>query len=151
MRANILKLSTILAVSGMALSAIAPWAQARSVSAIPAADEKNFSNPVTRCNTAAMQALDKKVVNQMLADIKAAHAEDTQAAKNYQYKLDLLWDAMLQPYCGYGGYGMTAVTKSFNKTVTRARAAFLAAAKKGPAPVLTDDSSDGGDVAGGND
>jgi len=146
MNSRILKTSAFLAISSLTLASIAPLAQARSVSAIPAKDEKNFSDPVTRCNTAAMQALDKKAVNQMLADIKAAHADNSTAAKNYQYKLDLIWDAMLQPYCGYGGYGMTAVTKSFNKSITRARSAFLTEAKHIPAePIVPEDtSSDGG-------
>ena len=132
----------------MTLVAFAPLAQARSVSAIPAKDERNFADPVTRCNTPAMQALQKKNVNQMLEDIKSTHTENTNAAKNYQYKLDVIWDAMLQPYCGYGGYGMTAVTKSYNKSITRARSAFMAESKKAvpldPTPDTTDNSSEGG-------
>jgi hypothetical protein len=151
MRSKLTKLSAILAISSLALSTVAPLAQARSVSAIPAADERNFSNPVTRCNTPVMQALDKEAVNQMLVDIKTSHAENSQAAKNYQRKLDLVWEAMLQPYCGYGGYGMKAVSRSFNKSITRARAAFLAAAKRDAAPVITPDTGDSGDTSGGND
>jgi hypothetical protein len=91
-----------------------------------------------------MQAAQKKAVNQMLADIGQEHADGTVAAKNYQYKLDLIWDAMLQPYCGYGGYGMTAVSKSYNKSVTRARSAFLAEAKKTVPADPTPDTESGG-------
>jgi hypothetical protein len=125
MRSNLLKISGILAISGLTLATLSPLAQARSVSSIRGADEKNFADPETRCNTAEMQALNKQAINQMLADVKQRNAEGSQAAKTYQTKLDLIWTAMLQPYCGYGSNGIRAVRKSFAKSVNRARAAFM--------------------------
>jgi hypothetical protein len=129
MRTRLLKSATILALSAMSLASLAPLAQARSVSAIRGKDEANFADPTSRCNTAAMQSVNKQAVNQMLADIKGRHAESSEAAKLYAYKLDIIWDAMLQPYCGYGSRGMTAVKKSFDKSVARSRAAFLGETK----------------------
>ena len=125
MRFGLIKTTSILALFCLSLAPLAPLAQARSVSAIKGKDETNFADPETRCNTAEMRTLNKQAINQMLTDIKQRKADGSQAAKLYQYKLDLIWDAMLQPYCGYGSRGITAVRKSFQKSVNRARTAFL--------------------------
>lgn len=74
-----------------------------------------------------------------------------QAIATYRQHLDVAWDALNQPYCGYGQTSIASVKKSYTKTVTRASDAFLQAAKKGfgddaapaapvattPAPVAT--------------
>ena len=100
-----------------------------SVSAIPAGDEKNFSNPVTRCLTPLMKGKQATAVKQMNGDV-ASHGKGHDAAVAlYKEKLDILWSAMEQPYCGYGGYGMQAVEHSYDKSVERVRAEFLASAK----------------------
>ena len=125
MRFGLLKSTTILALSCAFLAQVAPLAQARSVSAIKGKDETSFADPTSRCNTAEMKTLNKQAINQMLTDIKTRKAEGSQAAKLYAYKMDLIWDAMLQPYCGYGSKGITAVRKSFQKSVNRARNTFL--------------------------
>ncbi len=100
-----------------------------SVSAIKGKDEKDFANPVSRCLTADMKALYKGDVAQMEKDIAKVGTGHDAAVASYKMKLDTVWGAMEQPYCGYGAYGMTAVKKSFNKSVERARAEFLAEAK----------------------
>jgi hypothetical protein len=100
-----------------------------SVSAIKGKDEKDFANPVSRCLTADMKALDAKAVATMEAEIKKYGAGHEKAVASYKEKLDTVWSAMEQPYCGYGAYGMTAVKKSFNKSTERALAEFLAEVK----------------------
>ena len=100
-----------------------------TVSAIPGKDEHDFTNPVSRCQTPSMKSLDAKAVTQMNADIAKYGSGHAAAVSAYKMNLDILWSAMEQPYCGYGAYGMTAVTKSFEKSVERTRANFLAATK----------------------
>lgn len=98
-----------------------------SVSITKGADEKNFSDPTTRCLTADMKSRHAQAVSQMQKDIAAHGQGHEQVAKTYQDKLDILWSAMQQPYCGYGSYGLTAVKHSWDKTVNNARTAFLEA------------------------
>lgn len=62
----------------------------------------------------------------------AAYKEtaDAQAAiKTYREHLDVAWEALNQPYCGYGQSSITSVKKSYTKTVSRARTAFQEAVK----------------------
>ena len=100
-----------------------------TVSAIPGKDEHDFTNPTSRCLTASMKSLDASAVSQMNADIAKYGAGHAAPVATYKMNLDILWSAMEQPYCGYGAYGMTAVSKSFEKSVERTRANFLAATK----------------------
>ncbi len=101
-----------------------------SVSAIPGKDERNFADPTTRCLTPTMKNLHDKAVKQMESDItKAADTHDA-AVQTYRQNIDIIWSAMSEPYCGYGSQGLTAVQNSFQKSVNRTRATFLAALKK---------------------
>ena len=100
-----------------------------SPSAIPGKDEKNFSNPTTRCMTASIKALHTQTVNQMNEDIAKYGAGHAAAVNRYKLNVEILWAAMQQPYCGYGAYGLTAVQKGFVKTVSHVRSSFLASVK----------------------
>ena len=100
-----------------------------SVSAIKGKDEQDFANPVSRCLTADMKALYKSAVNTMDKDVTKVGAGHEKAVASYKTKLDTVWSAMEEPYCGYGAYGMTAVKKSFNKSIERTRTEFLAEVK----------------------
>ncbi len=100
-----------------------------SVSAIPAADERDFANAKSRCLTRFMKNKQAVAVKQMNADVTKYGQDHDAAVTIYKQKLDLLWSAMEQPYCGYGGYGMQAVQHSYDKSVERIRAEFLVAAK----------------------
>lgn len=100
-----------------------------SVSAIKGKDERNFDNPVSRCLTADMKALYKNAVAKMDKDVAKLGAGHEKAVASYKLKLDTVWSAMEEPYCGYGAYGMTAVKKSFNKSIERAESEFLAEVK----------------------
>ncbi|MDD5437650.1 MAG: hypothetical protein PHC70_00700 [Patescibacteria group bacterium] len=100
---------------------------AAKVSVTPGADEKNFKNPTTRCLTAEMNKLHGQVVAQMNKDIQKYGQGHDAVAKDYQEKIDILWSAMHEPYCGYGSQGMTAVKHSWDKTVKNTRTAFLEA------------------------
>ena len=42
---------------------------------------------------------------------------------------------MFEPYCGYGSQGTTAVAHSFDKSVAKTNAKFLAAIKKPEQPL----------------
>jgi len=99
-----------------------------AVSITKGADEKNFSNPVTRCLTKEITGMYEKAVSQMNADIKE-HGDHPVEAEDYKRRLDITWDAMHEPYCGYGSYGLAAVKHSFDKSVTHARTEYLAEAK----------------------
>jgi len=99
-----------------------------SVSMIPGADEKNFADPVSRCVTASMKALNTAAVKKMNADI-AKHPGHDKAAATYKEKMATVWYAMEEPYCGYGSLGLTAVKHSFQKSVDHIRTAFLGSVK----------------------
>ncbi len=101
-----------------------------SVSAIKGKDEKNFSDPTTRCLTPAMVTLHNKALKQMEADIEKAGSGHEAAIQKYRENLDIIWSAMSEPYCGYGSQGVTAVKSSFQKSVARTRDQFLASIKK---------------------
>ncbi|MEI7512202.1 MAG: hypothetical protein WCK01_01955 [Candidatus Uhrbacteria bacterium] len=130
MRNKLIISAAIIAFSGIGSLSLIPFAQARSVSSIKGADEKMFDESASRCNTPAMQALNDKTVSQMETDIKQRKAEKTQAAEDYTLKIEMTWDAMLQPYCGFGSRGVAAARKSYEKSVARARTAFLNETKK---------------------
>ncbi|MHB8831103.1 MAG: hypothetical protein ACYC44_03260 [Patescibacteria group bacterium] len=96
------------------------------VSITPGADEKNYANPTTRCLTAEMKKRHDQVVAQMNKDIEKYKGRES-AAKAYQENIDILWSAMHEPYCGYGSNGMTAVKRSWDKTISHVRTEFLEA------------------------
>jgi hypothetical protein len=52
------------------------------------------------------------------------------AYRKYLDGLDLIWDAMNEPYCGFGAFGVTAAYRSYDKSVNHTRDRFLTAAKK---------------------
>ena len=98
-------------------------------------DEKTvFGDVSTRCVTAATKALRAKDVKQAMKDEEAFSVKGDEELekiyKKYLDGLDLSWDAMLEPYCGFGSHGVVAAQKSYVKTVTRVRANFLAQVKK---------------------
>ncbi len=100
-----------------------------SVSAIPGKDEHiDFSDPTSRCLTVGMKALHAATVKKMDADI-AAHPGNASVALTYKEKIGLVWSAMEQPYCGFGSRGLAAVTHSYEKSVERIRAEYLAGVK----------------------
>lgn len=107
-------------------------------------DEKvEINNPTSRCVTAATKASHAQSLKQGEADAKKYNltTESTgaggKAYANYRAELDLAWDAMNEPYCGFGAFGTTAAVKSYKKSVDRARNRFLTAMKNLPkeAPV----------------
>lgn len=100
-------------------------------------DEKQeIANPTSRCLTATAKALRAKDLKTAEADGKKAsvdlEAESalTKGYKKYLLDLDYAWEALEAPYCGFGAFGSSAAVKSYTKTVTRARAAFLNVVKK---------------------
>lgn len=50
-------------------------------------------------------------------------------AEIYKMKMDTVWSAMAEPYCGYGSRGITAVKRSYTKSVEHIRAEFLKSVK----------------------
>lgn len=76
-----------------------------------------------------MKALDAEAVKQMQGDIQKFGTGHDKAVQAYKMNLQILWSAMEQPYCGYGAYGLTAVKKSFGKSVDHVRTEFMSAVK----------------------
>ena len=99
-------------------------------------DEKvAITNSATRCLTASTKAAHAKASAQSAALEKKYNltASSTglvaDAFTSYQNDLTLAWDAMNEPYCGFGAFGVTAVLKSYNKSIERASARFTDAMK----------------------
>lgn len=87
--------------------------------------------PVSKCVTTATQATRDKALAQMEKDIAPYAKEEKASAVIAEYKqnLQIAWEAMEHPYCGYGAYGNASAIKSFSKSITRAREAFLSKIK----------------------
>jgi hypothetical protein len=98
-----------------------------SVSITAGADEKDFKNPDTRCLTAEMNKRHEDAIKQMETDVAKHGQGHEDAVKEYKEKIDILWSAMHEPYCGYGSQGMKAVKHSWDKTINNSRTAFLEA------------------------
>ena len=107
-----------------------PYHIAMSVSSIPGADEHQIENPVSRCLTATMKAMNQKALAVMKTDVEKSGTGHPTAVATYKAKLDMVWSAMEQPYCGFGSLGLTAVKKSFLKSTDRIREAYLEAVKE---------------------
>jgi len=88
--------------------------------------------PATLCITAATQEL-KAGADDLLAKDTAPYAGKAAyaaAVDAYRQELATAWEAMQQPYCGFGSYGVGPAIHSYNKSATRARDAFLVLVKK---------------------
>jgi predicted membrane-bound mannosyltransferase len=97
-----------------------------SPSVVPGKDEKvAIADPTSKCLTKEMTALHAATVAQMDKDIAAAGDRHASSTEMYREKVDIVWEAMHEPYCGYGSMGMKAVKKSYKKSVERIRQAFL--------------------------
>jgi len=85
--------------------------------------------PASKCVTASTTASHEAYQAQLEKDV-APYAKSAPAAvKAYREALHMAWEAMLQPYCGAGQYGITPFVHSYSKSVDRERATFLAAVK----------------------
>ncbi len=90
--------------------------------------------PQSYCVTSYTKQLHASAQTTMEKDI-ANYAGDSSLANAisaYTQEIDTAWSAMEQPYCGYGGYGITSAIHSYQKSVERARTAFLDAVKGHP-------------------
>jgi len=87
------------------------------------------SVPSSKCVTASTKATYASVSARMESDIApyAAVAVASDAIKAYRSEMTTAWDAMNEPYCGYGAYGTASAVKSYAKSVDRARTAFVTA------------------------
>ncbi len=100
-------------------------------------DEKvTISDPDSRCTTAGFKALYTSALSQATTDANklkdgsgALSAHVQKAFDTYKQDIEFGWQAMQQPYCGFGAFGVSAAKKSFQKTLSRARTNFLAVAK----------------------
>lgn len=117
------------ATKKVAQTKVAKTKKTITVSAIPGADEKNFDDTATRCLTKEMKTLHAKTLAQLEVDAKKKGEGHAAALTTYKDKIDTVWSAMEQPYCGFGSRGMVAVKHSYLKSIERIRAEFLAAAK----------------------
>ena len=93
--------------------------------------------PASKCVTTATKNSHNAAVARMEADIKPflGKPEANASVAAYREAIATAWDAMEEPYCGYGSYGAASAVKSFGKSVVRAQSAFAAASagwKKSP-------------------
>lgn len=99
-------------------------------------EKKDIKDPTSRCLTAAAKAARVKDLATYEADGKKIEGLGTPEHpltddyKKYETSLEYAWGAMEEPYCGFGAFGPSAALKSSQKTVLRARTAFLDAVKK---------------------
>lgn len=90
--------------------------------------------PATKCVTAATQATHAGAIALMEKDI-AKYSKLVSAAtaiETYRQTMTIAWNAMKEPYCGFGVYGIKSAIKSYGKSIARARATFLAQVKGKP-------------------
>lgn len=102
-------------------------------------DEGLLSGNATssRCLTKAMQNMYAQALRQMDRDVLSAGAVSSTSALAYRNKLDTIWTAMAEPYCGRGSRGLSAVRHSFQKSVGKTRDAFFRDWKKEQAATVT--------------
>jgi hypothetical protein len=98
--------------------------------------------PASKCVTAATKNSRNAAIARMETDIKPwlDKPESASAIAAYREAIATAWDAMEEPYCGFGKYGAASAVKSFGKSVIRAQSAFATASigwKKGAAPKTT--------------
>lgn len=81
----------------------------------------------SKCLNASTIASHNSVTARMETDIApyASNAAAADAIKLYRNNLAIAWDAMTEPYCGYGSMGVSAAARSYTKSVERERATFL--------------------------
>jgi hypothetical protein len=95
--------------------------------------------PETLCVTAKTQDMHVAAEARLKKDI-APYTSSTGALAAitlYRQELDNAWSAMLQPYCGFGKYGTASAVKSYQKSIDRARSAFISADKIHGGAVVT--------------
>lgn len=98
--------------------------------------------PASKCVTATTVTTHAAVMARLEKDI-APYLKNEKAAgiiASYREAIDVSWEAMKEPYCGFGVYGIKSAVKSYSKSTDRARLAFMEAVKglaKGIVPVTT--------------
>lgn len=93
------------------------------------------------CVTTETMKMHDGYVKQMEKDIAPYAQNDLlqEAITSYKRGLDFAWEAMEDPYCGFGSYGSASAKKSYKKTIVRTRDNFLASVKgKKIAPVIVE-------------
>lgn len=105
-------------------------------------EKKAIIDTASRCDTPAFKKTHTKNLERAKQDGKPfdftlAMASTTEPlsplGEAYQkYLVGLGWalEAMEEPYCGFGAFGIQAANKSYKKTVDRARGRFLEAVKQ---------------------
>jgi hypothetical protein len=86
-----------------------------------------MQEPVSKCLIATVKDLNAKAIKQYGADAAKYGKGHEKALERYKYRLDIAWEAMNNPYCGYGNKtGLADEIHSFKKSIERARGDFLA-------------------------
>ncbi|MBP7005523.1 peptidoglycan-binding protein [Patescibacteria group bacterium] len=134
---------------GLSLAALVPTASAKLDLYNPKKqykdEKKTIEDPASRCTGTTFQKITAAAEEQAKKDLAKVTSKDgtvstgvADAYKIYEKDLAIAWAAMQQPYCGFGAFGATAAKNSLNKTIARARNAFLTTAgktKNGPGSV----------------
>lgn len=107
-------------------------------------DEKvEIENPASKCTGKDFQAVRDAALVQAEKDVSKYRdaqgelsGELAKIFNDYIKDIALGWEAMEEPYCGFGAFGSSAAKKSLSKTIGHARTQYLAAvAKLNPKPV----------------
>lgn len=101
------------------------------IATVKAVPDEEIVEPVTKCLIKTIIDLNAKAQKQLSADIAKFGKGHEKIVERYQYRIDMAWQAMNDPYCGYGQKtGLGDEIHSFRKSVDRARGDFLAEAKR---------------------
>lgn len=91
----------------------------------------DFAEPASKCLTKQIRDLNQKAEKQLETDVAKYGEGHDESVKNYRYRLNMAWDAMNLPYCGFGSASsLKDEVHSFKKSIDRARADFLKETKK---------------------
>ena len=96
--------------------------------------------PVSKCVTSATKATHAGALARMEKDVApyTQTAKATSAIQKYRDGMVVAWNALNEPYCGYGAYGISSAVKSYSKSITRTRTSFLDEVKNlSKSPVAT--------------
>jgi len=102
-----------------------------SLSTSASAATAETTPPATRCITAQTTKMHVNAVAKLEKDVAAYSTVAALKAPITLYRQEIVtaWEAMRQPYCGFGAYGTASAVKSFAKSISRAQSAFTVAVK----------------------
>lgn len=82
--------------------------------------------PVSKCLTKQINNLYTQALKQIDIDVTKRGTDHEAAVQKYKFRINMAWEAMNDPYCGYGNTsGLADEVHSLKKSIDRARSDFL--------------------------